>query len=251
MDPYGNPQPKKTSPWVYLGVGCGVAVLLGLIAISGFTYLVYRKGKEMTESFTDPKAREAKTREVLPYTELPAGYYAGGAMSIPFLMEFAVFTDREPTNGKGPDQGNFDERSFIFMNMRHLRDNREKMERYLRGEAPAPEDSAWSKSNVNFDAKKVIRRGQIEVGGQTVLYQASQGEITHKERRRRRVNVSQKKEGLVTMVLPECADDRLRFGIWIGPPPAGGDNHDYTGTPADPAALQEFLGHFRLCEGKG
>ena len=34
MDPYGNPQPKKTSPWVYLGVGCGIAVLLGLIAIS-------------------------------------------------------------------------------------------------------------------------------------------------------------------------------------------------------------------------
>ncbi len=248
MDPYGNPQPKKTSPWVYLGVGCGVAVLLGLIAISGFTYLVYRKGKEMTESFKDPKAREAKTREVLPYTELPAGYYPGGAMSIPFLMDFAVFTDREPTSGQGPDQGNFDERSFIFMNMRHLRDNREKMERYLRGEAPAPEDSAWSKSNVNFDAKKVIRRGQVEVGGQTVLYQASQGEITHKGAETGGISVEQKKDGIVTMVLPECADDRLRFGIWMGPPPAG---DDYTGTPADPAALQEFLGHFRLCEGKG
>ncbi|MEO6194459.1 MAG: hypothetical protein ABIS20_15725, partial [Thermoanaerobaculia bacterium] len=228
----------------------GVAVLLGLIAISGFTYVVYRKGKEMAESFKDPKAREAKTREVLPYTELPAGYYPGGAMSIPFLMDFVVFTDREPTSGQGPDQGNFDERSFIFMNMRHLRDNREKMERYLRGEAPAPEDSAWSKSNVNFDAKKVIRRGQVEVGGQTVLYQASQGEITHKGVETGGVSVEQKKEGIVTMVLPECADDRLRFGIWMGPPPAGAVD-DYTGTPADPAALQEFLGHFRLCEGKG
>jgi hypothetical protein len=247
MDPYGNPQPKKTSPWVYVGLGCGAIVLLGLIAISGFTYLVYRQGKEMAKSFTDPKAREAKTREVLPYTALPAGYYPGGAMSIPFLMEFAVLTDREPTNGQGPDQGNFDQRSFIFMNMRHLRDNREKMERYLRGEAPAPEDSAWNKSNVNFDAKKVIRRGQVEVGGQTVLYQASQGEITHKQGG---VSTEQKKEGIVTMVLPECADDRLRFGIWMGPPPAGAAD-DYTGTPADPAALQEFLEHFRLCEGKG
>jgi len=248
MDPYGNPQPKKTSPWVYLGVGCGVAVLLGLIAITGFTYLVYRQGKEMAESFKDPKTREAKSREVLPYSELPAGYYAGGAMSIPFLMDFVVFTDREPTNNQGPDQGNFDERSFIFMNMRHLRDNREKMERYLRGEAPAPEDSAWSKSNVNFDAKKVIRRGQLEVGGQTVLYQASQGEVSHKGVETGGVSVEQKKEGIVTMVLPKCPDDRLRFGIWIGPQPAA---DDYTGTPADPAALQEFLGHFRLCEGKG
>jgi len=245
MDPYGNPQPKKTSPWVYVGVGCGAMVLLGLIAISGFTYLVYRKGKEMKESFTDPKVRDQKTREVLPYTTLPAGYYAGGAMSIPFLMDFAVFTDREPVNGEGPDQGNFDKRSFIFMNMRHLRDNREKMERYLRGEAPAPEDSAWSNSNVNFDAKKVIRRGQVEVGGQTVLYQASSGEISHKQGG---ASVTQKKEGIVTMVMPKCADDRLRFGIWMGPPPAA---EDYTGTPADPAALQEFLGHFRMCEGKG
>ena len=141
MDPYsGRPVQKKTSPWVYVGVGCGLAVLLGLIAIVGFTYLVYRQGKEMTEGFQDPKMREAKTREVLPYTTLPAGYYAGGAMSIPFFMDFAVFTDEEPTAGQGPDQGNFHDRSFIFMNMRHLRDNKEKMERYLRGEAPAPDD---------------------------------------------------------------------------------------------------------------
>ena len=254
MDPYGNPQAKKTSPWVYVGVGCGLIVLLSLIAISGFTYLVYRQGKEMAKSFTDPKAREAKTREVLPYATLPAGYYPGGAMSIPFLMDFAILTDREPVSGQAPEAGGFQDRSFIFMNMRHLRDNREKMERYLRGEAPAPQDSAWSRSNVNFDAKKVIRRGQLQIDGQTVLYQASSGEVSHQGPRTRGVSVTQKKEGIVTMVLPECADDRLRFGIWIGPPPAGAADNpqaDYTGTPADPAALQEFLGHFRLCGGKG
>jgi hypothetical protein len=247
MDPYGRPQAKQTSPWVYVGVGCGVAVLLALIGIVGFTYLVYRQGKQMTESFKDPKARESKTRQVLSYDTLPAGYYAGGAMSIPFLMDFAVLTDRAPAVGEGPDQGNFHERSFIYMNMRHLRDNREKMERYLRGQAPAPEDSAWSKSNVNFNAKEVIRRGELKVGEQNVLYQASRGEISHK---------GNQEQGVVTMVLPECADDRLRFGIWIGPSPQDSKEKpvnevDYAGTPADPAALQEFLGHFRLCGGKG
>jgi len=256
MDPYsGRPPAKQTSPWAYVGVGCGLAVLLALIAIVGFTYLVYRQGKEMTAGFRDPKMRESKTREVLPYTTLPAGYYAGGAMSIPFLMDFAVFTDEEPTAGQGPDQGpdqgNFRDRSFIFMNMRHMRDNREKMERYLRGEAPAPEDGAWSKSNVNFHAKELIKRGQLEVGGKTLLWQASRGEITHH---------GQNHDGVVTMVLPECGDNRLRFGVWIGPAPvatpaAGAGKPvnpiNYTGTPADPAALQEFLGHFRLCEGKG
>ncbi len=248
MDPNtGRPLAKQTSPWVYVGVGCGLIVLFGLIAIVGFTFLAYRQGKQMVDSFKDPKARDAKTREVLPYTNLPAGYYAGGAMSIPFLMDVATFTDREPAAGQAPDQGSFEERSFIFMNMRHLRNNREKMERYLRGQAPPPEDSAWSKSSVNFDAKKVIRRGEIELGGTKVLYQASQGEISHKQGAGAGVSVTQKKEGIVTMVLPECADDRLRFGVWIGPMGAS----DYTGTAADPAALQEFLGHFQLCGGKG
>lgn len=248
MDPSsGRPQPKQTSPWVYIGVGCGVAVLLALAGIVGFTFLVYRQGKQMAEGFKDPKVREAKTRQVLPYDNLPAGYYAGGAMSIPFLMDFAVLTDKEPTAGEGPDQGNYQERSFIFMNMRHLRDNREKMERYLRGEAPAPRDSPWGRSNVNFHAEKVIRRGEIQVGGQKVLYQASSGEIDHR---------GERENGVVTMVLPECPDDRLRFGIWIGPAPTGSEGKpvaevDYKETPADPAAMQEFLGHFRLCGGKG
>jgi hypothetical protein len=241
---------------VYVGLGCGLIVLLGLIAVVGVTFFAYRQGKEMVNSFKDPKAREAKTRQVLPYTTLPAGYYAGGAMSIPFFMDFAVFTDREPTAGQAPDQGSFDSRSFIFMNMRHLRDNREKMERYLRGEAPAPEDGAWSKSNVDFRANKVIRRGQLEVGGKTVLYQASEGEISHRQGGAGGVSVSERKPGLVTMVLPECADDRLRFGVWIGPKPTEGAGQPtgeaaYSGTPADPAALQDFLGHFQLCGGKG
>ena len=53
------------------------------------------------------------------------------------------------------------------------------------------------------------------------------------------------------MVMPECpGDHRLRFGMWFGPDPAPEKpvaEADFTGTNADPAALQEFLGHFKLC----
>ena len=147
----------------------------------------------------------------------------------------------------GPDQGNYQERSFVFMNMRHLRDNREKMERYLRGEAPAPEDSPWNKSNVNFQAKEVIRRGEFQVGGQEgPLPRRAAARSNHK---------GERENGLVTIVLPECPDDRLRFGVWIGPAPtaprASRRPRWITGNAGRSRRVQEFLGHFRLCGGRG
>jgi hypothetical protein len=39
----------------------------------------------------------------------------------------------------------------------------------------------------------------------------------------------------------------MRMGIWFGP--EGASREDLTGTPADEAALQAFLSHFRPCRG--
>jgi len=245
MEADGRPQKKPTSPWVYVGCGCGVAVLLALGALTSLTYWGYQKGKEIERTFKDPKARAEKTREVLPYRELPAGYHPVGAFSIPFLMDVAILGDREPQAGESR-HGSFNERGFVYMNMRHLRDNKEKMKRFLRGEAPAPEDSPWRQSDVNFDPKENIRRGTVTVGGRQVLFNASRGEVNHRGRT--------DENGIVTMVMPECASDRLRFGIWFGPDPAADKpvkEADYTGTAADPAAIADFLGHFELCGGQG
>ncbi|HEY0514486.1 MAG TPA: hypothetical protein VGH73_21465 [Thermoanaerobaculia bacterium] len=242
MEADGRPSKKSSSPWLYVGLGCGAAVLLGLFAISGFTYFMYRQGKNFAEGFKNPKVREQRTREILPYKELPAGYYPAGAFSVPLLMDFTVLSDRPPT-GDRPEQG-FDQRTFVFMNMRHLRNNREKMERFLRGEAPAPEDSSW-KSNVNFKPKELIGRGTIKLGDMAVLYAANRGEVSHKG--------GETREGIVTMVLPECPDDRLRFGLWVGPDPQAATPvaaANYSGTPADPQAIRDFLDHFQLCGGK-
>jgi hypothetical protein len=248
MEAAGRPQKKPTSPWVYVGCGCGAAVLLALAALAGLTYWGYQKGKEFEKGFKDPQTRAAKTREVLPYRELPAGYHPVGSFSIPFLMDVAILSDEEPTADRAPksgEQAEFGERGFVYMNMRHLQNNREKMERFLRGEAPPPDESPWRQSNVNFDPKEIIRRGAVDAGGQQVLYAASRGEISRKGHRH--------EEGIVTMVMPRCPDDRLRFGLWFGPDPTPDKpiaEANYTGTNADPAAIQEFLGHFQLCGGR-
>ena len=54
-------------------------------------------------------------------------------------------------------------------------------------------------------------------------------------------------------MLVECpGSDRQRMAFWFGPAPTADPNEksaalNLTGTPADESALQDFMGHFRLC----
>lgn len=245
MEADGRPQKKPTSPWVYVGCGCGAAVLLAMLGLAGLTWWGYRTGKEFSETLTDPQKRAAKVKTVLPYDNLPEGYYPAFAISMPMgFMDMAMFSDRDPGTGAGAEKNQgFDERGFMYMSMRQMRDNKAKMERFLRGETPRPEDSGWAQTDVKFNAKENVRRGTLSVGGTQVLYSANRGEVSRQGQA--------DKDGLVTMVMPQCpGDSRLRFGMWFGPDPAPEKpvaEADFTGTPADPAALEQFLGHFRLC----
>jgi hypothetical protein len=241
MDADGRPLKKKASPWLYVGCGCAVLVFLGFALITGLTYMGYRGAKRMETNFKDPKAREASTRDVLPYRELPAGYYPWGAFSIPFVMEMAFFGDQQPQAGKGPQDNAFREHGFIFFKMPHLRGNKEDMERYLRGEQ-SDRKPRWMQGDVDFRAEANIRRGTVNVGGAPVLWATNRGDIRQK---------GERKPGIVTMVMPQCpGGGAVRFGLWFNPDPAPGKpipEVDWAGTSADPAQVQSFLGHFQLC----
>lgn len=245
VDPTTGRERKSTSPWTWLGCGCGAVVLLGILGIAGLTWVAYQSAEDMQEASKDPVARAAKIREVLPYRELPAGYYAVGTFSLPFLMDVAIFSDRNPDTGAGPSPDgaqDFEKRGFIYMNMRQFRDNKEKMRDFLEGKAPAPKDSGWAESNVKFEPSEVIRRGTLDVEGRKILYAASRGEIEREGR---------DEDGLVTMLMPDCpSDGRLRFGLWFGPDPAPEKpvaEVDWAGTAADPRAIAEFAKHFQFC----
>lgn len=242
MDPNRPAAPKSTSPWTYIGCGCGVLVALILASVVGITYVGYKKGKEFEESFKDPVKREAKTREILRYEKLPAGYYPMGAFSIPMMMDMAILSDKEPP--PGVDQrhgGGFDDRGFVYMVLRDWMGKRGELQAYMEGTGKRPD---WmKKSDVDLETQEVLGRGTLKLDGRTALYVASRGEV---QRRGHQTN-----KGLITLISIDCPDDkRLRLGIWFSPDPTAGkpaDTADLSGTNADPAAIQEFASHFHLC----
>lgn len=230
----------KTSPWAYVGCGCAVLVGLAVVAVGGMAWWGYRLGKDLERDFKDPVASAAKTRAIVPYEQLPAGYHPLGGFSIPFIMDMAMFTDRPPSAVEEDDE--FDDRGFFFMKIRTFgAKDEEELRRYLRGEGEEPD--ALTRASVDFDAEEIVASGSVKAGGGTILYQTRRGSL-HTDQGAA--------EGLVSLFLVDCPrdDGRMRMGIWFAPDPnpaAPAAEADWSGTPADPKALEEFAGHFAFC----
>src|SRR4029453_17724310 len=87
--------PKKTSPWVYVGVGCTILFVLFLVVVGGVTWWGYRAVKGMAAEMKDPVVREQKVKEVLGCKDdLPKGYHAFIRFSIPVILDMAILSDR-------------------------------------------------------------------------------------------------------------------------------------------------------------
>ena len=97
----------RTSPWVYIGVGCAVFVVLGVICAVVGGIWVFRGAKEFEQNFKDPVKRTEVALEILGAERLPEGYHAMAAFSAPLdLFEFAMLSSEAPDEeGKIGDFG--------------------------------------------------------------------------------------------------------------------------------------------------
>lgn len=175
MDPNRPRQSSSMSALGWLGCGCGALVALVILGIMGTTWFAYRKGKEIERTFKDPEARQAATREVLPWRELPPGYHPAGAITIPMLMEMAILSDEEPEPGQEGKGRAFGETGLIYMSFNGWISDQDELESWLKGDIKETPD--WiRRSDAKIDPERILGRGTVEVNGQTVPYVVTRGE---------------------------------------------------------------------------
>lgn len=245
-----NGQPKGTSPWVWVGVGCLGAVALAVGVVLAVGAFGYRKVKQLEAEIKDPEARAAKVRKILGTEHLPEGYHAVMGMSVPFVMDMAMLSDVEPDFRDGRRQGRLGERGFIYIRTLTAGKDRQELRDYFEGRTD--DADVLRRNHIRLGRRgEVLKRGMVEMDADTrLMFLAQRGELDM---------AASRTQGITTMMLLDCGgdDSRQRFGIWFGPEPgglagkggSGGEvaAADLAGTPADESAIREFMGHFSLC----
>jgi hypothetical protein len=234
---------KKTSPWVWVAAGCGGAVLLGVLVVAVLGFSLFRWGKSVERELKDPATRTAKVQKILGVEQLPAGYYAAMGVEVPFLMRMAMLSDHEVELGNGkPDREMFGERGFLYFETQQFkRDHR--AEDFVAGRASLDELLQGQNVNLDVESGEQLAEGAFDVAGGKARFVARRGAVS--------MSGSRQDESVSGFVIVDCSgDQRFRFAILFGPDPSPttpAAELDKTGTPADPALLEAFVGQFKLC----
>jgi len=246
----GDP-PRRFSSF---GCGCGLAIAAVLAVLVGISWYAYIQGKHFEDSLRDPAARDARSRELLGYQDLPVGYHPMGGFKIPFVMDMAMLSDRDPAPGESVDgaEDAFDRRGFVFMRTRAGDDDRKDLDEYFAGERQTTD--FFSQTDLRFEVEERLGRGEVALDPVKVDYVAERVRMDLQGERH---------EEILAQLRVRCPDDeRLRVALWFEPAPDGGSGSEsgpgaesepaavgsaLAGTPADPDAIRAFLGHFDLC----
>ncbi len=233
----GQSQSKYTV-WHFIGCGCTVLLLLGLIGVGGFIWFGKQMVDGMKAGFTDPEVRAAQTQKILGYEELPDGYHPGFTISVPFMFDMATLGDKELPAGETLHDERHD-RGFggkLFERSGFL---------YLKARAMGKKQNTDVEGEMNLDLQlqRRIGEGTIEAGGADVHYTASFAYGTKDDQRVPTISTDMKIECL--------SDPYVRKAVWFtaGPKDPGGeiDPAILAGTAGDPEAIKAFLDHFDLC----
>jgi hypothetical protein len=227
---------KKTSPWVWVLVGCLGIIVIAVVGFAAMTFMAYRWGKGVSDTLKDPVARTHKVQEILGTDRIPDGYYATMGITIPFLMEVAILSDVDPGPDMSKAQG-FDERGFIYFKMLSFGEQDQELKDFFDGKTD--DASVLRQNNINVDVDEILDRGVIDNDDNTIRYLVQSGSIGMQGTR---------VDGLTSLMMVECpGDTNTRMAIWFESDAAREGSDDLAGTPGDSNAMREFMSQFRLC----
>jgi hypothetical protein len=222
---------RSASPWKLVRLGCAALVLAAAVTVAAFLFVGHRMAQAVREQMDDPALRLADARRILRAETLPDGYGATLAITVPLFGRVVVLEGPQRPLGDNGELGP----SRLFL--------------YLEGRRSAPPDGRAEE----LDRLLEVRGLELESGPPL-----SQGKIETLDFRTIRARLRQRPHGewpvLAALLDIRCPSDEetVRFGVWVEPDPAPGweaEEIDLTGTPADPAAIRDFMSAFRLCDG--
>jgi hypothetical protein len=230
--------PRKTSPWVYVGVGCASLLATAVVAAAMLGFWGVRKARQLEQELKDPATRATRARAILGAETLPEGYHTVTALSIPYVMDLAVLSDKEP-DAEGVVHG-FGRWGFVYVAVLSLGRDEQELRDYFEGRSD--DAGVLERNQIRIRAREVIRRGVMSLPQAELMYLAQRSEVSLGEGQ---------VDGVMSMMLVQCPGDRrMRMAFWSGPDPAPDQPvaaTDFSGTPADESAMRRMMSHFRPC----
>jgi len=221
---------------MYVGLGCGgCALVIGVMVVVSVVGGV-RLARKIERDMENPVARAEQAKRLLGTEELPEGYHAVVSVSLPLVFETVILADRPGVADH--ELSTETEKLFVYVEL-------------IRGSGKWRQDASGKADPEEVLAEQGIRmegpseeigRGEIALEGATVDYVSERGTLFLQGHRF---------EGLTTFLMVHCeGSKKLRVGLWShGDPevPDAEQERDHSGTCADPAELEAFLGPFDLC----
>ncbi len=201
---------KKSSPWLWIGCGCLLAILLLVGGVAGCGYLGFNRLKNFQEEMTDPDARDRKAERMLGGGGIPNGYRSQLAIGVPFFFDLVVLSDGEILDL-------VEQPSFDGLTAEQVGEHVFSLVEFKRGEWELEDvaslfdgrekDGVSIDPGFRFGSLEELESGSLDLPETSVEYSLRRGELS---------GVGDVLSGTMAMLSIDCAgDDRSRLGVWF------------------------------------